>query len=334
MTHPDTMTAIAIREPGGPDVLIPEIVPVPRPGTGEVLIKVDAAGVNRPDCLQRSGLYPVPADASPLPGLEVAGNVVAHGPGADSLPSGARVCALVHGGGYAEYCVANESHCLPVEGELGIVEAAALPETLFTVYYNLVTRCQLRASDTLLVHGGSSGIGSTAIQLAKAMGSRVITTAGSDEKCRYCENLGADLAINYKTTDFVAAIREKFSGVDVVLDMVGGDYIGKNLALLNRDGRYAFIAFLGGATARVNFVDVLRNRLTLTGSTLRPQSVAEKAQIARDIQENVWQMFLTGQIKPHIFRRFDLTEAAAAHALMESSAHMGKIILIPNLAKR
>ena len=331
MNLPSEMRAVDISEPGGPNVLVPVSRPLPEPRDGEVLIRVVAAGVNRPDCLQRSGLYPVPPDADPLPGLEVAGEIVALGRGAKRYSPGDRVCALVHGGGYAEYCRAHETHCLPIPDDLTVSEAAALPETLFTVYYNLVTRCSLARGDVLLVHGGSSGIGSAATQMAKAFGATVITTAGSEKKCEFCRQQGADLAINYREQDFSEAIREYCDGIDVVLDMVGGDYIEKNLALLKLGGRYCFIAFLGGATAKINFVPVLRNRLTITGSTLRPQSVSEKATIAADLEANVWPLIAAGKIKPAIHSVFPLGEAARAHALMESSEHMGKIVL--NIAK-
>ncbi|MEO0997983.1 MAG: NAD(P)H-quinone oxidoreductase [Pseudomonadota bacterium] len=321
----DTMQAIAIREAGGPDVLEPVTLPRPQPGPGELLLRVAAAGVNRPDCLQRSGRYPVPADASPLPGLEVAGLVETDPTG--RFAPGTRVMALTHGGGYAGYVAVNAGHCLALPDGLDLQRAAALPETVFTVYYNVWMRCRLEAGETLLVHGGSSGIGATAIQLAKAHGATVLTTAGTEEKCEFCRSLGADLAIDYRRQDFADVIREAGHGVDVVLDMVGGDYIQRNLGLMNRDGRYAFIAFLGGPTAEVNFVDVLRRRLTLTGSTLRPQSVAEKAAIAAGVERDVLPHIAAGRLTAPIYRSFPLAEAGAAHALMESGRHHGKIVL-------
>ena len=309
------MRAIDITEPGGPEVLQLVETPVPAIGPEEILIRVAAAGVNRPDVLQRQGKYPIPADATPLPGLEVAGTIVAAGEAVTRVGVGQRVMALTHGGGYAEYCAVHASHCLPV------------PETFFTVQYNLFTRGTLGSGETLLVHGGSSGIGTTAIQLAKAFGAHVVTTAGSDEKCAFCEELGADKAINYRTEDWEAVTMELTGGVDVVLDMVGGDYTQKNLNVLRRDGRYVFIAFLGGFRADLDLRPVLMNRLTITGSTLRPQSVAEKAQIAADIEERVLPLLDKGIVLPIVFRAFALQEAHAAHALMESSEHLGKIVL-------
>jgi NADPH2:quinone reductase len=329
MAIPEMMNAIEIPAPGGPEVLRAGQVPVPVIGESEVLVKVAAAGVNRPDCLQRAGLYPLPPDASPLPGLEIAGEVVALGARAGRWRVGDRVVALTHGGGYAEYCRAQAEHCLPWPANLSAVEAASLPETCFTVQSNLFTRARLAAGETLLVHGGSSGIGATAIQLAKAAGARVLTTVGNAEKQRFCTELGADLAIDYKTADWLEAVLAATGkrGVDVVLDMVAGPYVEKNLRALAPDGRYSMIAFLLGAKAEVNFGHVLSKRLTLTGSTLRPQSVAQKAAIARDVEANVWPLVLAGRYRTSIFRTFPLGEAAQAHALMESSAHMGKIVL-------
>jgi len=329
-TVPAMMHAIAIDEPGGPQVLRLVERPVPRPAADEVLIRVAAAGVNRPDVLQRLGKYPLPPDASPLPGLEVAGRVVAAGTAAAvRWRRGDRVMALTHGGGYAEFCTVNAGHCLPVPARLSMVEAAAIPETVFTVWYNAFTRCRLAAGETLLVHGGSSGIGTTAIQLAGALGCTVLTTAGSDEKCRFCERLGADGAFNYRTQDWQALVAEATGGrgVDVVLDMVAGPYVQKNLESLAMEGRYAIIAFLQGATAELNLRIVLARRLTLTGSTLRPQSVVEKAAIARDVAEHVMPLLESGRVGPIIDRTFELRAAAAAHELMESSRHMGKIVL-------
>ena len=327
---PDSMTAIAIREPGGPEVLTPGEIPVPSPDRGEVLIKVAAAGVNRPDAMQRAGLYPPPPGAPDTPGLEVAGEVVALGEAAERWRVGDRVTALVAGGGYAEYCVAPAPQCLPIPDGLDLVQAASLPETFFTVWSNVFDRGRLRSGERFLVHGGSSGIGTTAIQMAKAWGAEVYTTAGSAEKCRACEALGADRAINYRETDFVEAIKQATggAGVDVILDMVGGDYIAKNISLLAPDGRLCFIAFLQGSKAEVNFLPVLVKRLTIGGSTLRPRPVAFKAEIARNLEDKIWPLIAEGRIKPVIHKTFPLAEAAEAHRLMESSAHIGKIVLV------
>ena len=329
MSSPTTMQAVAITAPGGPEMLALTECTVPMPGSGEVLIAVQAAGVNRPDCLQRAGLYPVPPDASPLPGLEVAGEIVARGPDCERYVLGDRVVALVHGGGYAQYCRAHEVHCLPWPAGLSAAEAAALPETCFTVQYNLFTRVGLKAGETVLVHGGSSGIGSTAIQLAVAHGATVVTTVGSEDKRVFCTGLGAQHAINYRTEDWAEAVQTITGkrGVDVVLDMVAGPYVEKNLRALAVDGRYSMIAFLLGAKAEVNFGHVLGKRLTLTGSTLRPQSVAQKAAIARSVEAEVWPLIAAGRVRAPIYEIFPLAEAAAAHALMESSRHMGKIVL-------
>jgi NADPH:quinone reductase len=323
------MTAIAIREPGGPEVLVPERVPVPQPGTGQVLIKVAAAGVNRPDILQRQGGYPPPPGAPATPGLEVAGDVVALGNGVRRARVGDRVCALVAGGGYAEYCAAAEDNCLPVPAGLSPVEAAGLPETTFTVWTNVFQRGGLTAGETLLVHGGTSGIGSTAVMLAKAFGARVIATAGNDEKCKACLSLGADRAINYRTQDFVEVMKSEKLEANVILDMVGGDYVGRNLRVAAMHGRIVQIAFQKGSKVEVDLLPIMLKRLTFTGSTLRPRSVAEKAEIARELETKVWPLLAQGKCKPVIHARFPLTEAAKAHALMESSAHVGKIILIP-----
>ena len=326
---PRSMNAIAIETPGGPDVLRYLSHDVPLPGEKEVLIKVMAAGVNRPDCLQRRGMYPVPADASPLPGLEVSGVVVATGPGATRWRKGDTVMALCHGGGYAEYCSAHEGHCLAIPDALTFVEAAAVPETFFTVWYNVFMRSTLAPNETFLVHGGSSGIGTTAIQLAKAIGCTVITTAGSDSKCQFCEDLGADKAINYRSADWekVATEFTNGRGVDVVLDMVAGSYLQKNLNVLSRDGRYAIIAFLDGTTAELNMRAVVAKRLTITGSTLRPQTSVEKAAIASELELNVIPLLETERVKPIIHATFPLADAAAGHTLMETSQHMGKIVL-------
>lgn len=329
MPLPSAMPAVEITAPGGPEVLRPVELPLPVPGEGEVLVKVLAAGVNRPDCLQRAGLYPLPPDASPLPGLEIAGEVVALGSNAARWQVGDRVVALVHGGGYAGYCRAHAAHCLPWPAGLSAVEAASLPETTFTVQYNLFTRGRLAPGESLLVHGGSSGIGATAIQLAKASGARVLTTVGNAAKMKFCTDLGADLVIDYKTSDWLDAVMAATGkrGVDVVLDMVAGPYVEKNLRALAPDGRYSMIAFLLGAKAEVNFGHVLAKRLTITGSTLRPQSVPAKAAIVRDVEQHVWPLIAAGRYRSPVYRTFPLAEAAAAHALMESSEHMGKIVL-------
>jgi putative PIG3 family NAD(P)H quinone oxidoreductase len=325
----DTMRAVAIREPGPPEVLHGITAERPLPGKHDVLVEVAAAGVNRPDVLQRQGRYPVPGDASPLPGLEVAGKVVATGAAVERWSVGDRVMALTHGGGYAEYCRVHERHCLPVPASLSMVEAAAVPETFFTVWYNVFMRCALSSGESLLVHGGSSGIGTTAIQLAKSRGCRVIATAGSDEKCRFCERLGADVAIDYRVGDWPARAVEATGGrgVDVVLDMVAGPYVQKNLDCLAPEGRYAIIAFLKGPVAELNLRVMLARRLTLTGSTLRPQSVEQKAAIAAEVERHALPLLESGAVKPVIDSTFPLAEAAAAHSLMESSRHMGKIVL-------
>jgi NADPH:quinone reductase len=323
------MRAIEITQPGQPEVLQPCERPLPVLKAGEILIRVIAAGVNRPDVFQRLGQYPVPPGASDLPGLEVAGEIVDGDLAGSGFAKGDLVCALVQGGGYAEYCAAPLEQCLPVPKGLSPLEAASLPETFFTVWSNVFQRAALQPGETLLVQGGSSGIGVTAIQLAAAMGHRVFATAGSDDKCRACERLGAERAINYKTEDFSAVVKELTGGkgVDVVLDMVGGDYIKREIACLADDGRIALIALLGGARAEVDLGQVLRRRLTITGSTLRPRPVAFKAQIARELRERVWPLIEAGKIRPVIYRSFPLEQAAQAHALMESSAHVGKIML-------
>lgn len=324
------MRAIEVTQPGGPDVL--RICERPKPilRPGEVLIKVHAAGINRPDVLQRMGRYPVPAGASDLPGLEVAGVIVEGDLTGSDLHMGEMVCALVQGGGYAEYCSAPVALCLPVPQGWNAIEAASLPETFFTVWSNIFDRAQLAAGETLLVQGGTSGIGVTAIQLASAFGHRVFATAGSDEKCRACEELGANAGINYRTADFVEVIKANTNGkgVDVILDMVGGDYVAREINCLADDGRLALIAFIGGARAIIDLGQVLRRRLTITGSTLRPRSVEFKAAIARKLKEKVWPLLENRQIKPIIYRTFPLEQAAQAHALMETSAHIGKIVLV------
>jgi NADPH2:quinone reductase len=323
------MRAIEITQPGQPDVLQPCERPLPVLKAGEVLIRVIAAGVNRPDVFQRLGQYPVPPGASDLPGLEVAGEIVDGDLGDSGFRKGDLVCALVQGGGYAEYCAAPVEQCLPVPAGLSPLEAASLPETFFTVWSNVFQRAALQPGEILLVQGGSSGIGVTAIQLASALGHRVFATAGSDDKCRACEQLGAERAINYKTEDFAAVVKELTGGkgVDVVLDMVGGDYLKREIACLADDGRIALIALLGGARADVDLGQVLRRRLTITGSTLRPRSVAFKAQIARELRARVWPLIGAGKIRPVIYKTFPLAHAPDAHALMESSAHVGKIML-------
>ena len=325
----DTMQAIGIVEPGGADMLQLVTCEIPQPGDNDVLIRVRAAGVNRPDVLQRQGLYPLPPDASPLPGLEVAGEIVAKGSNISSYDIGDRVMALTHGGGYAQYCRANEQHCLAAPANLTDLEAAAIPETFFTVYYNVFTRGALASGETLLVHGGSSGIGTTAIQLAKAHGCKVLVTAGSDKKCKFCLDLGADVAINYRQGSWENEVVERNDGAgpDVILDMVAGPYMQKNINILARDGRYVIIAFLQGPKAELNMRAVLGKRLTITGSTLRPQSDAEKALIANDLREFILPLIESGSIRPIIYHSFPLAQASRAHEMMESSHHMGKIVL-------
>ncbi|CAO3429639.1 NAD(P)H-quinone oxidoreductase [Azospirillum doebereinerae] len=326
---PDTMRCVEITQPGGPEVLRPAERPAPVPGPGEILVEVAAAGVNRPDTLQRQGRYDPPPGASDLPGLEIAGTVIAIGEGVTEWASGDAVCALVAGGGYAQYCVVPAVQALPVPKPLSMTEAAAVPETFFTVWTNVFERGALKPGETLLVHGGSSGIGTTAIQLAKAFGATVFTTAGSADKCRACEQLGADRAIDYKTEDFVAVIREATGGrgVDVVLDMVGGDYIARDVEIMAPDGRHVSIAFLNGPKVSLNMAPVMMKRLTLTGSTLRARPVAEKGRIAAALRDKVWPMLEAGGVKPMIHATFPLEQADEAHRLMESSAHIGKIVL-------
>ncbi|RME67544.1 MAG: NAD(P)H-quinone oxidoreductase [Alphaproteobacteria bacterium] len=328
--QPRQMTAIAIAEPGGPAVLKPVRLPVPEPGDGEVLIRVAAAGVNRPDILQRQGHYPPPPGASPLPGLEVAGTVVALGNRSRRYKPGDAVCALLAGGGYSEYCVAPEGQVLPLPAGLDMIHAAALPETFFTVWSTVFERAYASAGEWLLVHGGSSGIGTTAIMLGKAFGLHVATTAGNEEKCAKCRALGADLAINYKAEDFVEAVKAATAGrgVDIVLDMVGGDYIPRNVACLAENGRHVSIAFLGGAKTDMNFMPVMLKRLTLTGATLRARSVAFKAAVAAELESLVWPLLADGTLKPVIDSTFALERAADAHRRMESGAHIGKIVLL------
>ncbi len=329
MTVPDTMRAVEISSPGGPEVLKPATRPVPTPGEGEVLIRVEAAGINRPDVLQRQGLYPPPPGASDLPGLEVAGTVAALGPGVAGWRVGDAVCALLGGGGYAEYAVAPAPQCLPLPQGLSMTEAAAVPETFFTVWTNVFERGRLAAGEAFLVHGGTSGIGTTAIQLAKAFGATVYATAGGPEKAKACEALGADRGIDYRAEDYAAVVKELTGGrgVDVILDMVGGDYVARNIDCLAVEGRHVSIAFLQGPKVALNLFPVMAKRLTLTGSTLRPRTVAQKGAIAAALRERVWPLLESGRVRPRIHATFPLEKAAEAHALMESSAHIGKIVL-------
>jgi NADPH2:quinone reductase len=324
------MIAIAISHPGGPEVLRPVELPEPRPGAGEVSIRVAAAGVNRPDLMQREGKYPPPPGASDIPGLEVAGTVVARGAGVERWREGDEVCALVAGGGYAEYCVAPEKQCLPVPAGLDPVSAGAIPETFFTVWTNVFERGHLREGETFLVHGGSGGIGTTAIQMVRAFGARVFATAGSLEKCKACEQLGAECAVNYRDEDFVSVLMALTNGrgVDVILDMVGGDYFGRNVDLLAVEGRLLQIAMLHGPKAELNLVRLLRQRLTITGSTLRSRTVEEKGQIAGALERSVWPLVEAGKIRPVLHARFPLARAADAHRMMESGIHIGKIVLV------
>jgi NADPH2:quinone reductase len=325
------MIAIEISQPGGPEVLKAREMPVPEPETGQVLVKVEAAGVNRPDILQRQGAYPPPPGAPSTPGLEIAGRVTALGPGVKRYRPGDQVCALVPGGGYAQYCVVAEDNALPVPNGFSMVEAGAIPETFFTVWTNVFDRGALKPGDTLLVHGGSSGIGTTAIMLASTLGSRVIATAGSLEKCKACEALGAARTVNYRSEDFVAVVKSETGGkgADVILDMVGGDYVARNLAAAAMHGRIVNIAFLKGSKVEIDLLPVMIKRLTLTGSTLRPRTVAEKAAIARDLEARVWPLLEAGKVKPQIFRTFPLAQVSEAHRLMESGVHIGKIVLVP-----
>ena len=329
MSVPTQMRCVEISQAGPPEVLKLAQRATPQPQAGEVLIEVAAAGINRPDCFQRAGFYPPPPGASDLPGLEVAGRVVALGEGAHGVAVGDEVCALVPGGGYADYCTAPAVLCLPIPKGYDAIKAAALPETMFTVWSNVFDRGALQPGESFLVQGGSSGIGTTAIQLVKAFGHPVYATAGSPEKCAACEALGADRAINYKTEDFVAVLKEVTGGrgVDVILDMVAGDYTPRELKALADDGRLVLIAFLGGAKSQVNMAEVMQRRLIITGSTLRPRSVAFKAAIAAQLRDKVWPLLDAGRIKPVIHATFPMAEAAAAHTLMESSAHVGKIVL-------
>ena len=327
---PETMTAVEITAPGGPDVLNLKTLPTPRPGAGQILVKVVAAGVNRPDIAQRSGSYPPPPGHSPLPGLEVAGEVAAVGTGVTRWKSGDKVCALVNGGGYAEYCLAEEPIALPIPAGLDMVHAAAVPETFFTVWNNVFERGRLVGGEWFLVHGGSSGIGTTAIQLAKAFGAKVIATAGSADKCKACLALGADRAVNYKTEDFVSVAREATGGkgVDVILDMVAGDYTERNIVAAAEEGRIVQIAVLGGADVKINIARVMTKRLTLTGSTLRPRTREAKAGFARALESKVWPLLAAGKVKVVLDSTFPLAKAADAHRRLETSAHVGKVVLL------
>ena len=329
---PESMNYIQIEENGDPDVLKLSSQSVPDPGLDEVLIRVAAAGVNRPDIMQRKGLYPPPPGATDVPGLEVSGTVVKKGKNVAEPEVGSQVCALVSCGGYAEYCLASASICLPVPKKISLQHAAGIPETFFTVWTNVFERGQLKSGETLLVHGGSSGIGTTSIQLGKAFGATVYTTAGTQEKCEYCKNLGADAAINYNENDFEAEIKTltENRGVDVILDMVGGPYFPKNIKILAVQGRLLQIALMQGYKAEVDFRPLLMKRVTLTGSTLRPRSVKEKAEIARSLRKEVWPLMDSGTIRPIIHQTFPLEKAADAHQLMESSNHIGKILLKPD----
>jgi putative PIG3 family NAD(P)H quinone oxidoreductase len=324
---PATMTCVEIKKPGGPEALVPATRPVPQPKAGELLIKVAATGVNRPDLAQRAGTYPPPPGASDLPGLEAAGTVAALGEGVSGWKVGDEVCALTPGGSYAEYCTVPAPQCLPLPKGFDMLRAAALPENYFTVWHNLFERGQLTAGESVLIHGGASGIGTTAIQLAKAFGAKVVTTVRNAEKAAAVTRLGADHAVLYKDNDWAAEVKKLSGAVDVVLDMVAGDYLPKNLQLLKQDGRCVVIALLGGAKAEVNAGLVMVNRLTLTGSTLRPQSIENKGRMARGLKDKVWPLLESGKIKPVIFKTFPLREAAAAHAELERADHVGKVML-------
>ena len=323
------MLAIEISQPGGPEVLVPVERPVPSIGPREVLVRVAAAGVNRPDILQRQGRYPPPPGVTDIPGLEIAGTIDSVGPGVTTWRAGDRVCALVSGGGYAEFCAVPAPQCLPAPRGMHVTQAAAIPETTFTVWTNVFERGRLTSGESILIHGGSSGIGTTAIQLAHALGARVFATAGSAEKCAACEAIGAERAINYREADFVAAIKELTSGrgVDVVLDMVAGDYVQRNIEVLAMDGRLVMIGRQGGVKSEIDVMPILRKRLVLTGSTLRTRSVEEKGAIARAVHQQVWPLFESGKVRVIVHQTFPLQDAAAAHRLMESSTHIGKIVL-------
>jgi NADPH2:quinone reductase len=326
---PDRIQVIEISRPGGPEVLKLATRPLPQPKPGEVLIRVAAAGVNRPDCLQRAGTYAPPPGASDLPGLEVAGTVVGLGEGVTQWSEGDQVCALTPGGGYAQYCATPAGHCLPPPKGWSLIQAGSLPETFFTVWINVFERAKLAPGETLLVQGGSSGIGVSAIQIARAFGHRVFVTAGSPEKCAACEKLGAERAINYRTEDFVEVVKQLTAGkgADVILDMVGGDYVPRELKCLATDGRLSLIAFLGGNRATLDMSDILVRRLTISGSTLRPRTVEFKTGIAKALRDRVWQLIDAGEIHPVIYKVFPIAQASAAHELMESGKHIGKIML-------
>ncbi len=328
---PETMTAIEIAEPGGPDVLRPVSRPLPRPGLGQVLIRTEAAGVNRGDIVQRMGFYPPPKGASDIPGLEVVGTIVAQGPGVSGWTMGERLGAIVPGGGYADYCLVDADTALPIPAGLSPAQAATLPETVMTVWTNVFERGRLQAGERVLIHGGSSGIGVSAIQMASSLGARVFTTAGSAEKCRICTELGAERAINYREEDFVAVVKELTdgAGVDVILDMVGGAYVERNLAALALEGRLVNIAFQQGSNVTLNLMPVMLKRLTLTGSTLRARSVEEKARIAEAVRKTIWPLVEAGRVRPILDSTFPLSQAGAAQARMESSQHVGKIVLLP-----
>ena len=329
MSLPHDMTVVEIAAPGGPEQLKPARRPVPQPGEGEVLVRVAAAGVNRPDVMQRQGRYPPPPGASDLPGLEIAGEIVALGPKVTGKSVGDAVTALLPGGGYAAYAVAAAPLCLPVPQGISMVEAAAIPETFFTVWTNLFDRGRCKPGETVLIHGGTSGIGTTAIQLAAAWGARVFATAGSDDKARACERLGAVRGINYRTEDFVEVIRAQTGGkgVDVILDMVAGSYVPRNLDIAALEGRIVVISLLGGSRAEINMGLILTKRLTLTGSTLRARTVAQKAEVADAVHKHIWPLLSAGRVRPVIHATFPLAEAAEAHRLMETSNHIGKIVL-------
>jgi putative PIG3 family NAD(P)H quinone oxidoreductase len=329
VTIPDAMTAIEIERPGGPDVLRPVTRPVPKPGPAEVLVRVAAAGVNRPDLMQRQGKYPPPPGASDIPGLEIAGTIVAAGPSSSGLVVGQRICALVAGGGYAEYCAAPAPQCLPIPGRLTLVEAAAVPETFFTVWTNVFDRGRLKRGEWLLVHGGASGIGTTAIQLGHAFGAKVIATVGNERKGDACLAMGATASINYRQQDFVEAVQQVTGGrgVDVILDIIGAEYLERNLSALAVDGRLVQIGLMGGPRAQLNLVPVLQRRLTITGSTLRPRTVEEKGAIAKALEAQVWPLLGAGTIKPRIHATFPLARAAEAHRALEEGDHIGKIVL-------
>jgi len=328
---PATQTVIEISKPGGPEVLVPTTRPVPEPKAGEVLVRIAAGGVNRADCLQRMGRYPMPPGAPDIPGLECSGTIVRCGEGVSQWKDGDQVCALMIGDGYGEYAAVPAAQCLPVPRGVDLVDAGGLPETFCTVWTNVFERMHLQPGETFLVQGGSSGIGVTSIQLAKAWGCQVLATAGSDVKCAACREFGADLAINYKTQDFVTVGKEftRGRGVDVILDMVGGDYIPREIELLAHEGRLCFVALMRGTKVEADFGTIQRKHLTVTGSTLRSRSVAQKADIITALREKVWPMWAQGKLRPFTFRQLPLREAAAAHALMESSEHIGKILLVP-----